>query len=218
MSEKNKIKDYSLYLVFSQDCALGKSALEITKEAILGGIDILQMREKNKSKDQLLNLGRELRALCKKNNVTFIVNDDPYLVKEIDADGLHLGQEDILKYPLENTRNIIGKNKIIGISTHSIEQFKIANTREDFDYLSYGPIFPTLTKDYFIGTKDIKEVLEITKKPVVFIGGINLSNLDEILDKGAKIVALIRGIMQAKDIVSTTKIFKEKINQKRTPK
>lgn len=213
----NQIKNYSLYLVLSQDCTLGKNAINVAKEAILGGIDILQMREKNKSKEELINLGRELRGLCKNNNVTFIVNDDPFIAKEVDADGLHLGQEDILKYPIELSRDIIGKDKVIGLSTHSFKQFKIAN-EEEVDYIAFGPIFYTPTKDYFIGTKDIKEVLAIAKKPVVFIGGINLSNLDEILNEGARTIALIRGIIQIEDIVSISKIFKQKMNQKRIQK
>jgi thiamine-phosphate pyrophosphorylase len=205
-----KIKDYSLYLVISEEYALGRDAISIAKAAISSGVDILQMREKNKPKDELLKLGRELAQLCRKSKTTLILNDDPYLVKEIDADGVHIGQSDLVKYPFKAIREIIGKNKLIGLSTHSLEQFKEAN-KSDVDYISFGPIFFTKTKDYFIGTKDIEDVLKIALKPVVFIGGINILNLDDLLKKGARNIALIRGIVEAEDIRSMTKFFKAKL-------
>ncbi len=205
-----KLNNYNLYLVLSSEYILSKSPVEVTKEALEGGVDILQMREKSLSYDELLSLGKELLALCKKSNKLFIVNDDPHLAKAIDADGVHLGQEDIKKYPIELTRSIIGDDKIIGVSTHSIDQFKEANEK-DFDYIAYGPIFFTKTKDYFIGTDDIEQVIAIASKPVVFIGGINLSNIDELLKRKAKNVALIRAITESDNIPNTTKNLKEKI-------
>ncbi|MCX5686522.1 MAG: thiamine phosphate synthase [Candidatus Omnitrophica bacterium] len=209
-----KIKDHSLYLIISEEYGRGRSALEIAKSAIAGGIDIIQLREKKKSEEEILKTGKELLALCKKNKVTFIMNDDPYLAKKAGADGVHMGEEDVKKHPLAETRRIIGSDKIIGLSTHSIKKVKEASPG-DIDYIAFGPIFPTTIKDYSIGTKDIKKVLEITEKPIFFIGGIDISNIGEILKLGGKNIAVIRGISQADDITEATKKFKEKIYQRR---
>lgn len=204
------IKDYSLYLVISREYAMRRPVLDIASQAIAGGVDILQMREKNMPHSELLGLGKSLAGLCREKGVTFIVNDDPLLAKEIDADGVHAGQEDLQRYPLSRIREIVGRDKIIGVSTHSLEQFEKAG-QTDADYLSFGPIFPTMTKDYHIGTGQIKNVLRIAKKPVVFIGGIKLDNVDTILDDGVKIFGLIRDIVQADDVTARSKAFKEKL-------
>ncbi len=205
-----KINDYSLYLVISEEYSLGRNAVEVARQAISGGVDIIQMREKHKTAGELIALARELSGLCKESGVTFIVNDDPLVAKESNADGLHLGQEDMRKYSIASARSIIGNVKIIGVSTHSLAQV-IKADKSGVDYIAYGPIFPTQTKDYFLGTGEIKEVLRSTEKPVVFIGGINLSNVDEILSQGGKSVALIRDIIQAKDVGLRAKSFKHKL-------
>jgi thiamine-phosphate pyrophosphorylase len=205
------IRDYSLYLVSGEEYSNGKSTVEIAKQAIAGGIDILQMREKDKSKEQLTQLGKELSKLCKKNDVLFIVNDYPEIVNEIGADGVHVGQEDIKEKSVQEIRKIIGKDKIIGVSTHNTHQFKKANDM-DVDYIAFGPLFFTKTKDYTIGTEDIESVLSLTEKPVIFIGGINQENIDSVLKKGVKNIAVIRAITQAENITEAVKELKEKIN------
>lgn len=206
-----KITDHSLYLVISEEYGKGRGALEIARPAIAGGVDIIQLREKHKSKDELARLGTKLCKLCKETGVIFIVNDDVNLAKDLDADGVHLGQEDIKDCSIKDARRILGKDKIIGVSTHSLEQFEKAN-KEGIDYIAFGPMFPTKTKDYYLGTNDVDEVLRIARKPVFFIGGINLSNIDEILSKGARNIALIRGILEADDITARTKEFRERLN------
>jgi thiamine-phosphate pyrophosphorylase len=207
-----KIKEYSLYLVITEKYAPGKSAKSIAELAILGGVDILQLREKEKPLNELLELGSTLSSLCKKNGVIFIVNDDAGLAKEVNADGVHVGQSDIAAQSIDEIRNILGKDKIIGISTHSLREFEQANGF-DVDYISFGPIFAIKTKDYFIGTGHIKDVLKIAKKPVFFIGGINLLNIDELLALGVKNVALIRGILEAEDLKAASAAFKEKLKK-----
>jgi len=207
-----KIKDCSLYLVLTEEYANGRDIFDIAKESISGGVDILQLREKNKPKEDIFKKANEFSRLCEKENIIFIVNDDPLLAKEVDASGVHIGQEDMFKFPVSRIRSILGKDKIVGVSTHSMDQFRLANN-SDVDYISFGPIFPTKLKNYFIGTKDIKNVLNETLKPVFFIGGINLFNIDEILQEGARNIALIRGIMEAQDIALKTKAFKDKLKQ-----
>ena len=203
-----KIKERSLYLVITEEYCKDRGALEIAAAAIDGGVDIIQMREKNRPREELIDLGKKLSRLCRDNGILFIVNDDPLIAKESCADGVHLGQEDAIKYSLNETRKMLPGDKIIGISTHSLAQFTAANDKE-FDYIAFGPVFKTKTKDYFLGDEDVKEVVRIAKKPVFFIGGINLANIGSILKKGAKNIALIRGITDAGDIALRTMQFKE---------
>ncbi|MDP8292895.1 MAG: thiamine phosphate synthase [Candidatus Orphnella occulta] len=199
-----------MYLVLSSEYAGGKPVLEIARSALVAGVDILQMREKGMSEDDLMVLGRNLLLLCREFDVPFIVNDNPYLARNLNADGVHLGQEDIRRCPLFKTRDIIGQGKIIGISTHSIEEFRRANS-EDFDYIAFGPIFPTKTKNYSIGTDDVEQVLSVASKPVIFIGGINLENVDLLLSKGARSIATIRAIIESDDIAVAVNHFRKKI-------
>lgn len=206
-----QILDYSLYLVINEEYGLGRSVLEIARLAILGGVDIIQMREKNKTRNELVELGAHLFKLCRKKRVMFIVNDDPLIAKEIGADGVHLGQEDMRIYGVNKTRDIVGRGKIIGVSTHSLPELMRANEEINVDYIAYGPIFPTKTKNYFVGDKDIKEALRIAKKPLVFIGGINLSNLEVILGNEAKNIAVIRDIIQSEDITARVMAFKKRL-------
>lgn len=207
------MKNKNLYLVLSSEYNKNKSIIEIAKQAILGGVDIIQLREKQMTDSEKINQANELCRLCKENNVKFIVNDDPYIAKEVNADGVHLGQTDIEKYPIRKARQILGDDKIIGISTHNLEQFKDSQ-KTGCDYLAFGPIFKTKTKDYHIGLTEVSKVLEIATVPVVFIGGINMENISAVLEKGATNIAMIRAIMQAEDILDATRQFKEKILQR----
>jgi len=197
-----------LYLVTSEQYSK-RSTLDIARQAIPSGIDILQMREKHKTFEELAKLGKELKDLCKKHNVVFIINDNPNLAKEVDADGVHLGQEDIAKHPIKQTRQLL-KNKIIGLSTHSLEQVKQAN-KLDIDYLAYGPVFKTQTKEYHLGTNHIKEILQISEKPVFFIGGIKLNNLNQLTELGVKNIAMITAITNAQNIQETIKDIKSRL-------
>jgi len=208
-----KIKEGSLYLVISEECGRGRDALEVAGSAIAGGVDIIQMREKNKTPEELKDLAVKLAVLCKKRKIPLIINDDPALAKDADADGVHLGQEDLRAMSLATARELLGPDKIIGVSTHSPEEFKAAN-ESGADYIAFGPIFPTKTKEYCIGTKDIKNILTMAEKPVFFIGGINLSNISELIKQGARNIALIRGIAEADDVESTAKRFTEIIRRR----
>jgi len=173
------------------------------------------MREKNKPREGLIRLGRELSRLCKEGGVKFIVNDDPLIAKEVVADGVHLGQDDIRKISVKEARRILGRDKIIGISTKSLVEIEAIND-EDVDYIAYGPVFCTAIKDKCVGTKDIDKVLRAARKPVYFIGGITLSNVDELLSSGAKNISLIRGITEADDIASAAGSFRRKLDAEKS--
>ncbi len=189
----------------------GRPTLEIARAAISGGIDILQMREKKRSTEELLALGKELSDLCRRSGVLFIVNDDPLIAIKAGAHGVHLGQEDMARYTLKGAREMVGPGRIIGVSTHTFSQFEYANG-SDVDYIAFGPVFPTKTKDYYIGTGGIKKVLDIAERPVIFVGGINLDNIDKVLSEGGKNIALIRAITGAEDTEAAARAFKGKIS------
>jgi thiamine-phosphate pyrophosphorylase len=201
------IKNHTLCFVLSSEYTRENNPLGTARQAIDAGIDMLQMREKHLSQDKQILLGEQLLSLCRKKPIPFIVNDNPYLAEKINADGVHLGQEDLRQYPISLAREILGHKKIVGVSTHSIAEFKAAS-EQDFNYIAFGPVFPTKTKDYHIGIGNIEEVLSISSKPVIFIGGINLSNVHQLRKKGVKNIAAIRAIAEADDIASTVKALK----------
>ncbi|MFA5069240.1 MAG: thiamine phosphate synthase [Candidatus Omnitrophota bacterium] len=193
------IKDYTLYLVLCSENTKGRPILDVASQAIEAGISVLQIREKSLSRQELLRSAKGIRSLCRKSSVPFIVNDDPIAAKRLDADGVHLGQEDVKRYPLPLARDILGRDKMIGISTHSVEQFLVAR-KQDFDYIAFGPVFTTKTKDYQIGTSGIGQVLADCRQPVIFIGGISLSNIGILTAIGVKNIAVIRAITEAYNI------------------
>ncbi len=203
--------DYSLYLVTGENASSGRSTEHVVEQALAVGVDIVQMREKHLSEKELIYLGSRLAKMCRDNNAVFIVNDDPFIARETGACGVHLGQEDILKYPVEKTREILGKDKMIGLSTHSYEQVEAA-WGSDVDYIAFGPVFPTETKDYFIGTDEVEKVIRFAVKPVVFIGGIDPENINGLLGSGARNIAVIRAITRAVDIKEQVRSFKKIIN------
>jgi thiamine-phosphate pyrophosphorylase len=204
------LKNRNLYLVTGEECSRGRTTLEVVQAAISGGVDIVQMREKTAAGSELRELGEELSVICRDNGVIFIVNDDPYLARAVGAHGVHLGQEDIKKYPVELARDILGTGGIIGLSTHSAEEAK-AGSESGADYIAFGPVFPTKTKDYFIGTAGIPEVMGFSDIPVVVIGGINGKNIEEVLSLGARNVAMIRHITEANDIKAETMNIRQRI-------
>lgn len=196
-----------IYLILTEMVGRNRAPLSIARDAIAGGISCLQMREKNKRRKELLPLGHALRRLCAEHGTTFIVNDDPLLAKRIDANGAHLGQEDLLRHPLKETRRLLGRKKIIGLSTHSLEQAWAA-ARMDVDYIAFGPLYPTPAKPYHIGTDEVAEVLHFSPKPVVLIGGINTGNIGELTALGGRYFAMIRGILDTDDIMGRVRAIR----------
>lgn len=213
MHKLKKILDGSLYLITGEEHSKGKSTLEVVQEAAKAGVDIIQMREKGASREELIDLGRKIAFICSKEDIIFIVNDDPRLALEVGADGVHLGQEDVLNHPLEEVRSLMGNDRIIGLSTHSAEEAREAN-RKDVNYIAFGPIFPTKTKNYHIGTGDIPIVLKQAEKPVVFVGGIDEENIDEVLSLGGRNVAMIRSLVGSDDISQAARNIKGKIRKR----
>ena len=199
-----------LYGITAENFSMGRSNYEVVIEMIKSGIKIIQYREKYKSLREKLEEAKILCELCKKNNVLFIVNDHVDIALMVDADGVHVGQEDM---PVNEIRKIIGENKIIGLSTHSVEDVHKA-VLQDVDYIGVGPIFPTTTKDRAaVGIEYMEYVERNIDLPYIAIGGIKESNLSQIVEKGAKRIALVSEIVGADDIIekvnSLNKIIQE---------
>jgi len=208
---REKINDWHLYVITDRQLAGNKSYEEIVSAAIKGGADVIQLRDKFASKDELIDVGKKLRQITIEAGVNFIVNDYPEVAKIVDADGVHIGQDDI---SFKEAKRILGENKIVGLSTHNKEQILEA-IRIGADYIGVGPVFETTSKenpDPVIGIELIKWVSQKCDIPFVAIGGITLNNLDKVLSSGARCIAVISAIMQSGDIKLATEQFKKVIN------
>lgn len=198
------IKD--LYAIIDKSIRPSLSNIEIAKRVLAGGARILQLRGKGLSSKELLADARVMRKLTKQVGAVFIVNDRTDIALLSDADGVHLGQDDL---PIAEARKILGREKLIGISTHNIEQALKAQ-QEGADYIGFGPIFGTTTKTDAEEAKGLQALREIkinVKIPVVAIGGINLENLADVISTGADTVAVISAIIKTDDIEESTRRF-----------
>lgn len=169
----------------------------MTEQLIRGGIDILQLRAKETSPLVIAELSAKLLPLAHAAKIPFLINDHPDVAALTAADGVHLGQDD---GEIPSARDTIGIGRIVGRSTHSIEQAESA-ARDGADYIGFGPIHPTPTKPGrpAIGLDDIRALHEQVKIPIFCIGGIKRENLPEILAAGAKRVVIVSGILTAED-------------------
>lgn len=202
------IKNFKLYGVtdLKDD---NDSIVEKVDQAYSGGVDIIQMRSKALSDKTLYHLGLKLRKIASAQKKLFFVNDRLDLALALDADGLHVGQDDL---PVKRMRDILAKlNRpmFIGKSTHSLAQ-ALQTSQEDVDYIGVGPIFSTPTKPTYeaIGLKLISEVKKNIRIPFVTIGGINEENLEQVLEAGATRVAIVRGLFNTGDTYESSKRIK----------
>jgi thiamine-phosphate pyrophosphorylase len=201
--------DFKLYVIIDRKSCGGRDPVCVAEEAIAGGADIIQLRDKDSTACEILEAGRAIRGLAKKNKALFIINDRVDIALALDADGVHLGQDDL---PIESARSMIGREKLIGLSTHSLSQALDAQKR-GADYIGVGPIFSTPTKpDYkAVGIDSIREVRDNIKIPFVVIGGIDRSNIDEVIAAGAGRVAVVRAVCGAEDVRGAAKRLKERL-------
>lgn len=192
-----------IYGITGDNFSHGKSNLNCVKEMIAGGIRIIQYRDKTKSMREKYQEAKEIAKLCKENNVLFLINDHVDLALLLNADGVHIGQDD---YPIEEVRSLLGPNKIIGLSTHSPKQGLEAFQNENVDYIGVGPIFPTTTKDTKpAGLEYLDFVIRNLNLPFVAIGGIHEHNLQEILTRNVSRFCMVSGIVGAKNITEKVK-------------
>ena len=201
-----------LYGITGDNFANGKSNYECVEEMIKGGIKIVQYRDKFKSTREKVEEAKAIKKLCHKNNVLFIVNDDVAVAMLVDADGVHVGQDDMKP---DDVRKLIGINKIIGLSTHSEEQGMAAYNNENVDYIGVGPIFPTTTKDTApVGLEYLEFAVKNLYLPFIAIGGIKEDNIDEIIKRGAQRICLVSDIVGAENICKKIIDLNKKILKK----
>ena len=179
---------------------------EMSLIVIKTGVKWIQYREKSKTRKEMYKDSVKLREITRDHQAVFIVNDYADIALSVDADGVHLGQEDL---PLKEARSIMGRKKIIGISTHNVEQAIAAET-EGADYIGLGPVFHTTTKDAGRpkGTDMLIEVKKQLHIPVVAIGGIDFGNIASVLDTGVDAVAVSSAILRG-NIEANVKNFME---------
>jgi thiamine-phosphate pyrophosphorylase len=198
-----------LYVLITES-SCKRSWLEVAEEAIRGGANCLQLREKSLESGELLCRAKDFVALCKRHNVISIINDRPDVALMSGADGVHVGQTDL---PAAEVRKLIGRGKILGVSTHNLEQARQA-VRDGADYIGVGPFFrsPTKPRDFVAGAAYAKQVVEQIKIPAVAIAGITEGNVDEVLATGIKAVAVTAAVAGADDPQRAAKRLKERLN------
>jgi thiamine-phosphate pyrophosphorylase len=177
----------------------GRDPEALLRAALGGGADIVQLREKKLGREEVLRAAQTFRRLCDVHSALFIVNDDPYLARTCDADGVHLGQDDM---PVEEAREILGPDMIIGLSTHSKEQLAAAGgASSSVDYVSVGPIWETPTKAGRpgVGLGLVEHAAARAPHPFFAIGGIDPGNAAEVVAAGARRLGVVRAIRDAED-------------------
>ena len=213
--DKNNLRrDLLLYAITDRSWLGGRSLESVVRQAILGGATFIQFREKkicdeNFIEEKILEDARAIKNLCAEFNVPFVVNDDVFLAKKIDADGAHIGQGDM---PLEKAREILGEEKIIGVSAQNVDQAILAQ-RLGADYLGVGAIFQTQSKGDAdsVSIETLRAICAAVEIPVVAIGGINCENILRFEKSGIAGVSVISAIFAADDILSAASALKEKV-------
>jgi thiamine-phosphate pyrophosphorylase len=198
------LKEIDLYLV--TDSGLSKKGtLSDVREAVESGCRIVQYREKNKSTKEMVEEASEIKRICS-GKAIFLVNDRIDVALAVDADGVHIGQDDM---PFETARKLLGEEKIIGLSVHDREE-AIRAEKAGADYVGLGPIFDTATKKDAgegIGPHNIREVKDSITIPVVAIGGINKENCESVIQNGADSLVAISAVVCSDDVKRETKYF-----------
>lgn len=191
-----KLSDKKLYLVTnSDDFESDDDFLDAVASALEGGVDVLQLREKNMPAKKIVELGKKIKQLCLQYNTTFIVNDRVDIALLLEADGVHLGQDDL---DVHSAREILGANVIVGVSTHA-PAHALKAVEDGADYIGVGPVFETPTKlgKKAVGLEYVKWASENIEIPAFAIGGIDLENCSEVSEAGLKRVAVVRAIINS---------------------
>ncbi len=190
--------DYSLYLVTDRDLCNGRSLIDVIAEAVAGGVSVVQLREKDISTKAFIELAKEVKKILAPHNVPLIINDRLDVMAAAQADGIHVGQNDMSP---KDIRNIVGHECIVGLSVNTVEQIEEAKNF-DVDYIGLGPIFPTMTKtdaDPPVYKDGLAKARLLYPYSIVAIGGINATNAEELFEAGADGIAVVSAICSAPD-------------------
>ncbi len=211
MTKQELLSSIQLYVIADERICGSRDIETVVSESIDGGAEMIQYRDKESGDNHFLKTALKLQAICKVRNIPFIVNDRVEIALKIDADGVHVGQEDM---PLVEVRKIVFPDKIIGVSATSIQQAKEAEDN-GADYIGIGPIFDTLSKEIKepVGLEIIREAKACLKIPFYTIGGISLDNLDSLIQAGASRIAVISAVILSDSIESATAKLLEKLKE-----
>ena len=192
--------DLLLYAVTDRHWLDGRRLIDVVRESLDGGVTMVQLREKTLEEGKFLEEAKELQTLCRERGVPFLVNDNVEIAREMNADGVHVGQSDM---EAQDVRAILGPDKILGVSAQTVEQAILAE-KHGADYLGVGAVFPTGSKDDAddVSYETLKAICDAVDIPVVAIGGLNKSNILELSGTGVDGVALVSAIFSAEDIES----------------
>jgi len=213
LMRQHKIKQLTgLYVIIDTQILGSKSEVDAARKAIRGGAKVIQLRDKQHAKGELLTIAQKLKALCHKSNVLFIVNDYLDIAIAAEADGIHTGQDDL---PLSVVRKELPIDKIIGISTNTLAQARKAEA-EGADYVAVGSVFPSPTKASatVVGLERLRQAKQAISIPVVAIGGISRENIGEVMSYGADSAAVISAVLAQKHIESATRQLVKEIEKK----
>ncbi|MCM0080078.1 thiamine phosphate synthase [Geomonas sp. Red32] len=190
--------DFNLYLITGRDECRGRNLDEVVEEALRGGVRAIQLRDKSASTKELYETAYELRRLTTRYGAKLIINDRVDIALAVDADGVHIGVQSL---PIYKVRKLLGERKVIGVSCHNQVQ---AITAQELgaDFITFGPVFYTASKAPYgdpVGLERLCTVTDILQIPVFALGGINLTNCDEVLACRVRGIALISAILSADD-------------------
>lgn len=199
---RSKLANAYLYGIVDFGYVAPSNVAIITQQLLTGGADVIQLRAKGAEMDQIIHAAKQMLPLCKSAGIPFILNDFPELALELDADGVHIGQDDGSIYEV---RHRIGNEMLIGRSTHSLEQAHQAMS-DGADYIGFGPLFPTPTKAGrpAIGLEEVSKMeTEVGRfVPAFCIGGIKMENLTEVINAGARRCVIVSQLLTAADVIN----------------
>jgi len=201
----------TLCLIADAEALSGREALPLVRQAVNGGVDLVQLRGKTWSGREFLDISLKLSRFLRPKKIPLIINDRVDIALACGADGVHLGQDDL---PLQQARKILGKNRIIGISVSNAKEAEEAE-REGADYVGLGPIFPTQSKQTPLsplGIKGLRKVRRAIRIPILAIGGINARNSVGLLEAGADGIAVISAILGAPNIRAAAEALKKAVD------
>ena len=200
-----------LYGITDRKCLGGRSLYEQTEDALKGGVSLLQLREKNISREEFVKEAEQIKELCDRYDVPLIINDDVETALQIGAAGVHVGQKDMEAC---QARKKLGENKILGVTARTLEQALQAQ-KDGADYLGVGAVFHTDSKKDAVDLdwNVLREICASVDIPVVAIGGINKDNVLRLCGTGIDGVAVISGIFGQEDVENTARIMRQKVNE-----
>jgi len=204
--------NFELYVITDETIAGGRSHADIARQALSGGADVIQLRDKGRSCAELKSIGRQIAAIIRKSGAVFIVNDRLDVAIACGADGVHLGQDDMR---LSTARQIAPQGFIIGVSVGTVAE-AIDAEREGADYIALSPTFSSASKEEAgpgRGLERLREIRRAVSLPLVAIGGINRQNVQDVIEAGADGIAVISAVVTSPDISAAARELKDLVQE-----